>query len=1392
MAAFEQVQLNVPIENPTSLQFGPDGRLYVSEVDGTIKVFTIAATSSGGYEVTATETINLIAQMPNHNDNGAFNSAITGRQVTGILVAGTAANPILYVSSSDPRIGAGTSQNDTNLDTNSGVLSRLTWTGSSWQKVDLVVGLPRSEENHAVNGMQIDPVTGHLLLTVGGNTNVGAPSANFAYLTEYAYSSAIVSIDLQAIEAMPSFTYRGQTIKYVLPTVNDPTRSDTNGVDVVASGQPEVFGGNDGLNQARITADSPVQIYATGFRNLYDIAFTEGGKMYGIDNGGNPTWGGTPIYRQPDGSYSTTPSDDITNRVNNGSGSINKAPLHWIEQNYYGGHPNPIRANPDGAGLWDANNNPINLPANWPPVPLSMANPVEGYYLPPGEDRAARLPSSLETPLNLRGELTTLLGSVNGIDDYRSDAFNGEMKGDLLVASLNSDVIYRIDLSADGKTVLGVTSLTPNGVLGAGNALDVHAAPENGPFAGTLWVASYGGGITVLKPTTNPTPTPTDDTDADGLNDAIDRFAVDPDNGMTTVLDGGETLTWGFSQNQPHPGPADTIHNIGFTGVMTNLTQSYKLQYDPTRVVAGGAASGVLLQNITEGSAHTTKNSQMDAYQFGVNIAPDVDSFVITAKLDNPFDATTPANYQNVGFFIGTGDQATYVKVVAGAGTLNGLNNQPMVELLFESNNQVVAQHKFAVPVFGGSQPLTQLDNITLTLTVDPDTGIVTPGWTVTRGVTADSSGTLFTGSGTPVQVSGSLLQALKGTYTVSNGSGTTLPSALAVGLISTSNGPGVPFHETWNSISISSTAKPPSGSVGAAKLTVTPSNDIDVSTFDPNTFVIENLSNSGSNLTQVKIDFNGSNLPDGIFFDPFQAGGNNGKPFTIDTKIGAFGATATYADGSDAAGYRQLVINLTDFNAGETLKFSIDVDPDSMRGFGQSVNPGAVSGAEMAGARITYVFADGTTQVADLFGKGVAQAEAVSKPSLLAAPTVSVGGVSSGNVEVPAADTSVIVSGTPGSTVRVQIMAVDQQFVTSSDPYWGNTATHVTYQTVTLDSQGKASVSFDIVPDRVMVVAAARVDAQGNVISSVSPELNIIHDPAEPPPAPIAINTGGAAYTDADTGIQYAPDTAAAPHPALVGSTTVKKITAAIANTNDDTMYQSYRYGKDFGYNVNLANGTYTVELQFIDPFFTTAGQRKFDVHLEGQEVASNVDVAGAAGGKNIAYTIVRQVTVTDGQLNLRLDSSGADDLNNAILSGFVIRPTTSSSVATAAVVAQESTVAPSDGSGAKVGAGWLQARLHDWLSDSSRFDRFSFDRLADLRADSIDAVRATASSTAFGLFDALSGPLGSQPFSAATPGLQLAADHVRSALARMADHDFGPTHFGASADLHGSDYFL
>jgi hypothetical protein len=235
---------------PTTLQFGPDGRLYVGQKVGWIRAYTIIRAGENDYQATAVERIDFVHDIKNHDDNGALNTSEKNRQLTGLVVAGTATNPVLYVSSSDPRVGGNGGAQDTNLDTNSGVITRITWNGSSWDHVDLVRGLPRSEENHASNGMSLSVTGDTLFLASGGHTNAGAPSNNFAFLTEYALAGAILSIDLSVIEAMPTqIDAEGRPYKYDIPTLDDPTRANANGItdpatpgyDGIDAGDPDYF-----------------------------------------------------------------------------------------------------------------------------------------------------------------------------------------------------------------------------------------------------------------------------------------------------------------------------------------------------------------------------------------------------------------------------------------------------------------------------------------------------------------------------------------------------------------------------------------------------------------------------------------------------------------------------------------------------------------------------------------------------------------------------------------------------------------------------------------------------------------------------------------------------------------------------------------------------------------------------------------------------------------------------------------------------------------------------------------------------------------------------------------------------------------------------------------------
>ncbi|MBU5614626.1 malectin domain-containing carbohydrate-binding protein [Geomonas azotofigens] len=126
------------------------------------------------------------------------------------------------------------------------------------------------------------------------------------------------------------------------------------------------------------------------------------------------------------------------------------------------------------------------------------------------------------------------------------------------------------------------------------------------------------------------------------------------------------------------------------------------------------------------------------------------------------------------------------------------------------------------------------------------------------------------------------------------------------------------------------------------------------------------------------------------------------------------------------------------------------------------------------------------------------------------------------------------------------------------------------------------------------------------------------------------ATNAGGAAFTGAD-GTAYKADS-------YYSGGTAKTITATIAGTTDDVLYQSYRYGSTtagsvMSYNIPVANGNYSVVLKFADNVGT--GQRVFDVKMEGTTVLSSFDIYAKAGN-NTAYDVTIPVSVADGVLNI------------------------------------------------------------------------------------------------------------------------------------------------------------
>lgn len=430
---FLQTKLNgASPKNPTSLQLGPNGNLYVAERDGDIWEYEVTRTNTNTYNVTKSNKIGLISGITNHDDDGSVNNSVNGRLVTGILVSGTAATPIMYVASSDPRMAAGPSGNDANLDTNSVIISKLTKNGANWSKKDLVRGLPRSEENHVGNGMQLSADGKTLYISMGGHTNMGLPSNNFANTPEYALSAAIVAINLNQI---------GNNT-YDLPTLDD---EDRNG----ANDNNDPFGGNDGKNMAILENNGPVSIHAPGFRNAMDILLTADDRMYTVDNGPNAGWGDEP-------------AGNCLGTYKQAGGKTYGDSLHYIKnKGYYGGHPNPTRG---------SKNNKFNDSNPQSPIE-GNANPVECDHKVPGNDNNA---------LHVFGS------STNGLEQYTASNFSGAMKGDLLAASFDKSV-YRVQLNNNGDKVIGLDKFFTN----LGTPLDVTAQGDNDKFPGTVWISDY-------------------------------------------------------------------------------------------------------------------------------------------------------------------------------------------------------------------------------------------------------------------------------------------------------------------------------------------------------------------------------------------------------------------------------------------------------------------------------------------------------------------------------------------------------------------------------------------------------------------------------------------------------------------------------------------------------------------------------------------------------------------------------------------------------------------------------------------------------------------------------------------------------------------------------------
>jgi prepilin-type processing-associated H-X9-DG protein len=160
--------------------------------------------------------------------------------------------------------------------------------------------------------------------------------------------------------------------------------------------------------------------------------------------------------------------------------------------------------------------------------------------------------------------------------------------------------------------------------------------------------------------------------------------------------------------------------------------------------------------------------------------------------------------------------------------------------------------------------------------------------------------------------------------------------------------------------------------------------------------------------------------------------------------------------------------------------------------------------------------------------------------------------------------------------------------------------------------------------------------------------------------PAPVWINAGGERFTDslnrtfeADSGFAGGAKSQSVVYDVLLAPSAPQQFAHAYA---DDPLLLDYRSGANFTFSRPIANGNYTVWLEFAEPVAgTTAGQRVFDVSAEGSLVLNDYDIVADAGAAGLAISRTFDANVKDGQIDLSFNGVFGD----ALVSAIVIVPT-------------------------------------------------------------------------------------------------------------------------------------
>ena len=570
----------------TSLEVGPDGKLYGLTIDGHIDRFDIAADGT----LSGKETITTLT------DTYGVRSAV------GFAFSpnATADNLIAFVSHCTGGLTSGPAWD--------GKISRLSGPALGSEAL-VVTNLPRSRRDHLTNSITFRPGQPNVLYFLqGSNTAGGAPDNAWGNRQERLLSAASLRLDLNKLP-QNQWPLNAKTTMNAAAINAADVRSPTLGTGSGTYSENNQTFPDDGTYNPYYV-DAPLTLFGTGIRNAFDLVWHSNGQLYIPTNGTN---GGSNSPASVDG---TRRPDGSVYRYGDAAGRYPAIPAvtgNNVQRDYlfrldpassigYYGHPNPLRGE---------------------------------FVLNGGTGEVSTYPTGISPDINFRGAAFNFEfnKSPNGVIEYRSNAENGNLRGALLVCrySGGSDIIALLPDGPNGDVTTAKVGIP--GFTGFTDPLDITEDVNTG----NLYVSDFGTqSITLLRPNNQATQKPFLTVDKTRILSDEVVGALSGEQTTVFLTNSGNAALEGATATISGAGAADfTLIKQNFPGSLgVNSTTSVTVQFTPTTEGAkvatltfGGSNSEsvtVALRGLakrgTGGSNEPSLQRVVDTYGLPINV----------------------------------------------------------------------------------------------------------------------------------------------------------------------------------------------------------------------------------------------------------------------------------------------------------------------------------------------------------------------------------------------------------------------------------------------------------------------------------------------------------------------------------------------------------------------------------------------------------------------------------------------------------------------------------------------------------------------------------------------------------------------------------------------------